>query len=267
MREISNRREEDPNAVLDLRLDDISNRRQAANTGNLKSYEKMQTQIDQIRYEFTNQDTIVLRKSGMFHKAVSNSAVILKYMGAKTKIRSSIDPATKQEIFELSVHVGNIDKTKEFLKEKCGKVLRDDKDFFIIRLKQPMDTKKLRALKKSDLIKNDATRDILTKKRNETPLAKESKDIFQEAIFLVRTMNGIDGQILGRMIMEAVLFLYQSVRTFMRDEKSKSQLKIVDDAVDDLQGLLLLVPNFTENADRLARIGRSLNRISDRVKT
>ena len=53
-----------------------------------KSYLKMKSYLDQIRYEFTNQDTVVLRKSGNYFKAVGNSAVILKLLGAKTKVRS-----------------------------------------------------------------------------------------------------------------------------------------------------------------------------------
>ena len=47
-----------------------------------KSYLKIQSITDQIRYEFTNQDTVALRKSGVYHKAVGNSAVMLKILGA-----------------------------------------------------------------------------------------------------------------------------------------------------------------------------------------
>ena len=50
-----------------------------------KSYNKLKTNLDQIRYEFTNQDSVALRKSGNFYKAVHNSAVMLKMLGAKTK--------------------------------------------------------------------------------------------------------------------------------------------------------------------------------------
>lgn len=37
-----------------------------------KSYEKLKTVPDHIRYEFTNQDSIALRKNGVYYKAVGN---------------------------------------------------------------------------------------------------------------------------------------------------------------------------------------------------
>ena len=43
-----------------------------------RSYNKMMSPQQQIKYEFTNQDTIALRKSGKYWKAVGNSALILK---------------------------------------------------------------------------------------------------------------------------------------------------------------------------------------------
>jgi hypothetical protein len=232
---------------------------------NEKSYFRIGTQTDVVRYEFTNQDTIVLRKSGMFYKAMGNSAVILKSMGVKAKIRSSFDPVVKQEILELSIHVGKIDELKKFLADRCGGILRDDTGFFIARLKQPMDAKKLRALKKSGAVKSEATESIIMKKRKETPLAKEVRDLSQEAMFLIKGMNGTDGQVLGRTIVEQIMVLQRAVRELMRDEDSTQKRQAVENAADDFQGLLLLVPNFSEHADRLARMGRSLNFIVSRV--
>lgn len=229
-----------------------------------KSYYKMGTQTEQIRYEFTNQDTIVLRKSGMFYKAMGNSAVMLKSMGVKTKIRSGFSPATKQEILELSIHVGQIDDIKRYLIENCGEIIRDDTSFFIIRLKQQMDAKKLKSLKKNGAVKDEATESILTKRRKETPLSKEVRELFKEAMYLVRTMNGTDGQVLGKMILEQILELHRAVRELIRDERSQEARQAVNDAADDLQGLLLLIPNFTEQADRLSRMRRSLNLIISR---
>jgi len=229
-----------------------------------RSYHKMTTQSDQIRYEFTNQDTIVLRKNGMYHKAMGSSAVILKSMGVQTRIRAYFDNMVKQEVLELATHVGRIDALKEMLKEKCGEVLRDSGGIFVIRLKKPMDSKELKRLKNNAQLKGEVTEGILTKNRSETPLAKEVRDIFGETVFLVRQMPAVEGPVLGRMLLEAVLRLHQTVRELMRDEKSVERRLAVDDAVDDLQGLLLHVPNFAQHADRLARIGRSLNRIMSR---
>ena len=53
-----------------------------------KSYLKMKSYLDQIRYEFTNQDTVVFMKVGAYSKAVGNSAVVLKILGAKTKLHA-----------------------------------------------------------------------------------------------------------------------------------------------------------------------------------
>ena len=70
-----------------------------------KSYLKMKSYLDQIRYEFTNQDTVVFMKIGSYGKAVGNSAIMLKILGAKTKLharfntRISLDtPPTPQVI-------------------------------------------------------------------------------------------------------------------------------------------------------------------------
>jgi len=226
-----------------------------------KSYLRMKTQADQIRYEFTNRDTIVLRSSGMYYKAMGNSAVLLKGMGSKTKIRSSFDPVTKQDVLELSIHAGRIDDTKKYLKEKSELVLRDDKRFYIVRLKNPMSAKELKKFKNSDELKSDLTEDILNKHRKETQMAKEVRDIFQEAAILVRTMGAADAA-LGRMLFDELLTLYIAVRALMREKGKKEETWIaVDDAADNVQGLLLLTPDFAKHAGRLGRMGRSLNKI------
>ncbi len=51
----------------------------------------------------------------------------------------------------------------------------------------------------------------------------------------------------------------------MLEEESDERRQAVEDAADDLQGFLLMIPNFTEQADRLARMGRSLNAIISRA--
>ncbi|MCL2038396.1 hypothetical protein FWG86_00615 [Candidatus Saccharibacteria bacterium] len=230
-----------------------------------KSYMKMKTQTEQLRYEFTNQDTIVLRKNGVFHKAMGNSAIILKSMGVETKVRTGFSQAIKQETFELSVHMGQIEELKRQLREKCKEVLREDGDFFIIRLKEPIPAEKLKQMKKSAIVKIEATESILMRKRKETPLAKEVRDLFSEATYLARALHGVDGQCLARMILEQILALQRAVRALMREEGSDAARQAVLDAADDVQGLLLLVVSFTEQADRLARMGRGLNRIISRV--
>lgn len=232
-----------------------------------KSYLKMRTQTDQIRYEFTNQDTVAFRKNGMYHKAMGNSAVILKMLGAKTKVRSGFDPVTKQEVLEMSIHVGKIKNTKLFLETLGKEVLRDDEDFFVVRLKKPIDAKRMRKEKRDLVLKSEVTEDILMKRRKQTPMAKEVRDIFKEAGALVRTMKGTDGLVLGRAILDEIMELQRTVRILMRDTgKSEEIRQAVDDAADNVQGMLLLAPNFANQADRLSRMGRSLNRIRAELK-
>lgn len=227
-----------------------------------KSYLRMKTQTDQIRFEFTNQDTIVLRKNGMYHKAMGNSAVMLKMLGAKAKIRSGYDPVTRQEVLEISIHAGKIDDAKAFLILTGSEVLRDDGTFFAVRLKKPIDAKRLRKEKVSLGLKTEVAEDILMKRRKQTPMAKEVREIFKESGFLVRTMKGTDGLVLGRAILDEIMNLQRVVRVLMRENGKCEQTRTaVDDAADNLQGMLLLVPNFSLQADRLSRMGRSLNKI------
>ena len=77
-----------------------------------RSYQKIKSPTDQVRYEFTNQDTVVLRKSGVYYKVVGNSAVMLKILGAKTKIRSGYNSSFEQEVLEMSLHSKNIGDIK-----------------------------------------------------------------------------------------------------------------------------------------------------------
>jgi hypothetical protein len=77
-------------------------------------------------------------------------------------------------------------------------------------------------------------------------------------------MSGMDGEVSGRLTVEKTLKLYMAVREYMRDENSEERRQAVDDAVDDLQGLLLLISDFSGQALRLARVGRSLNKIMTR---
>jgi len=245
---------------------DSSGVRTSDTTSQAKFYERIESQADQIRFEFTNFHSIVMRKNGMFYKAMGNSAILLKSLGAKTKLRTGYDPMTKQEILELSIHESGLQATKDFLKTKCGEVLRDDKALFVIRLKQPMDAKKLKYIKSSDAVKIEVTEDILTKRRQETPLAKEVRDLFEEASYLTRSLKGVEGEVFGRLLLELVLRLQLKVRELIRDEASPVRRQAVEDAADDIQGLLLVLPNYAQQADRLARMGRSLNRIITRKK-
>jgi gamma-glutamyl-gamma-aminobutyrate hydrolase PuuD len=95
-------------------------------------------------------------------------------------------------------------------------------------------------------------------------MAKTAREIFIESGLLVRKMNGIDGQTLGQLILVTALKLHQRVRELMRNEKSQELREAVNDAVDDLQGVLLLVPDYLNEANRLAVIGRNLNKIITR---
>jgi len=82
-----------------------------------KRYFRIGTEVGQEQYESKNEDTILLRRSDMFWKAVGNSAVMLKNMGIET-----------------TVHASQIEKVKEHLLTKCDEVLRDDTSFLIVRM-------------------------------------------------------------------------------------------------------------------------------------
>ena len=130
-----------------------------------RSYQKIKSPTDQVRYEFTNQDTVVLRKSGVYYKVVGNSAVILKILGAKTKIRSGYNSSFEQEVLEMSLHSKNIGDIKEYLETMSSKVLRDDGLFYIVRLKTPIGAKRIRRARGSNELKEEIARDILIKRR------------------------------------------------------------------------------------------------------
>ncbi len=227
-----------------------------------KSYLKMQSVSDQIRYEFTNQDSIVLRKSGVYYKAVGNSAVLLKLLGAKTKIRSSYSVAYGQEVLEMSLHSGKFGEIKEYLQTLSSKTLRDDGLFYAVRLKTPVSAKRIKRARTSDELRTEITEDILLKRRHSTPMAREVREVLKEVGLLARTMKNQDGTVLGEALLQAVLSLQRVVRVLTRTPEPPKELVVaVDDAADDLAGLLLLVPNFVEQSARLSRVGRSINAI------
>lgn len=227
-----------------------------------KSYEKLKTVPDHIRYEFTNQDSIALRKNGVYYKAVGNSAIMLKILGAKTKIRSNFNTFYEQEVLEMSLHGSKFDEIKNYLQTLSLKTLRDDNLFYIIRLKSPINAKRIKRARASGDLRTEVTEDILLKRRHSTPLSKEVREIFKEVGLLVSAMKSQDGQVLGLALLNEVIDLQRAVRVLTRTETPSGKLKLaVDDAADDLLGTLLLVPNFVEQATRLARIGRSVNTI------
>ena len=227
-----------------------------------KSYLKMKSVPDQIRYEFTNQDTIALRKSGAYHKAVGNSAVLLKILGAKTKIRSSYNAFYGQEVLEMSLHSGKLNEIKEYLQTLSEKTLRDDGVFYVIRLKAPISAKRIKRARNSEELRTEITEDILLKRRHSTPMAREVREIFKEVGLLARTMKNQDGMVLGEALLQETMQLQRAVRVLTRTEAPPKELVVaVDDAADDLAGLLLLVPNFVEQSARLSRVGRSINAI------
>lgn len=233
--------------------------------GEVKSYLKMRSQEDQIRYEFTNFSTIVLRKSGMYHKAVGNSAIILKMLGAKTKIRSHYNAVVKQEVLELSVHVGRIEETKLFFGAFGKKILRDDGEFFVVKLNKPIEAKRMRRERSSAVLKTEVTEDILTRRRKETPLAKDVRELFKEAALLIRTMKGTDGAVIGRALLDKLVELQQVVREVTREMDEVVRKKIAaraGDVADDVLGMLLLVPNFVMQSDRISGMGRCVDRIA-----
>lgn len=227
-----------------------------------RSYQKMQTEEEQIRYEFTNQDSIVLRKSGAYYKAVGNSAILLKIYGGKTKIRSSYKPFYGQEVLEMSLHQSRIEETKRYLETLSKKILRDDKTFYIVRLKEPVSAKRIKNARTSNELKAEVTEDILLSRRYNTPLSREVRIIFKEVSLLVQSMKAKDSTVLGTVLLTEALDLQRAIRALTRTSNCTPELKQdIADRADDLLGTLLVVPDFTLYSQRLSRIGRSANSI------
>ena len=189
-----------------------------------KSYSKIATMADHVRYEFTNQDTVVLRKSGNYFKAVGNSAVILKLLGAKTKVRSLYNQTFQQEVIEMSLHKNTIQETKEYLLKQSIKLLRDDDTFFIVRLRHPFSAKHIKAARNSATVRTEITEHILTAGRSNTPLAREVREIFKEVAQLVRNMKNQDGVALGYTLLQETLDLQKAVRQLTRTENPSKEL-------------------------------------------
>ena len=231
-----------------------------------KSYLKMKSYLDQIRYEFTNQDTVVFMKIGSYCKAVGNSAIMLKILGAKTKLHARFSASYKQDVLELRIHSSKFAETKEYLNKISSSVLRDDEIFYIVRLKTPVSAKQLKRAKANPLVKQELAEDALSKHRSNTPMANEVRTIFKEIALLVRTTKTQESAVLGSALLNKTIELQSYVRQLTRckERPSEKLLQSIDDSADDLQGLLLLVSNIAEQATRLAVIGRSLETI--RVK-
>ena len=231
-----------------------------------RSYNKISTNEQQIRYEFTNTETIVLRKNKVFWKAVGNSAVMLKIFGAKTKIHSYYNAYYSQEVLEMSLHAKNIEDVKKWLEKQSVEILRDDNRYYIIKLKTPVSSKRIKIARKSKEISGEVTENILYKHRHSTPLLKAVKDVFTEAGTIVGRMPKINGAVLGEFILRNVLELQQLIRSYSRSrECTKADVQKITDKVDDILGLLLLVPNFLEQASNLMIIGRRLEFITKTI--
>jgi len=230
-----------------------------------KVWDRLENQIDQIRYEFVNQDTIAIRHNGLFYKAVGNSAIYMKMLGGETAIRRSYCPMAKKEIYEMSFHIAMIAQIKKYLKDRGGEVLREDKGWFVFRLAKPFTLQATKTYKRSKEFKQMITEDILTaKNRPNTPLAKEVRDLKREMGFLVRAMPGVEGAVLGRELIQKVIDINNQVRILMRQATKEDKAKcsqLVTDAIDDMQGLLLMVTDVEHNATRLGKIGGSLSKM------
>lgn len=234
----------------------------------VKSYINMKNTADQIRYEFTNQDTIVLRQNGAFHVAVGHSVLILKILGAKTKVHSVYDKLTKQDVYEMSIHSSRMEDTKKFLQEIGSEILRDSGGFYVVRLKNPPGAKTIQRARKSDQIRSEVAGDMLQKHRQKTPVAKEVRMVFEEVSMLAGTMKSPENGTLGKIILERTLDLQQAIRSVTRTQPiDRDLVQRVDDISDDILGLLLLTPDFGQHAARLTRIGRSLNTIRGALMT
>ena len=227
-----------------------------------RSYNKMVSPQQQIKYEFTNQDTIALRKSGKYWKAVGNSALILKIFGAKTKIRTHYDPFFSQEILEMSTHQDKLPAAKKYLEEKGATVLRDDKIFFVVRLKVPISSKVLKEAKNSSVVKKEITEDILLRYRHDTALGRSVRNIFTELLVIVRNLKSPEARVLGSALLEHIVSLQCMTRIYSRTTSPSSEIaQQIDDKADDILGLLLLLSNFVAHASQIAVIGRELNSI------
>ena len=79
-------------------------------------------------------------------------------------------------------------------------------------------------------------------------------------------MKNQDGVALGYTLLQETLDLQKAVRQLTRTENpSKELLQTVDNTADALQGTLLLVPNFVQEANRLSRIGRGLYELHEEL--
>lgn len=228
-----------------------------------RSYNKIQDNESHIRYEFTNYDTIVFRKSKLFWKAIGNSVVILKIYGAKTKVRSYYNVYYSQEILELSLHTDNMDKVKAWLSVKGSVLLRNDKNYYVIKLKEPISAKRIKTAKNSKEIASEVTQNILYKYRHSTPLLKAVRDIFNETGVVVSRMPRSNGIVLGEFLLTNILELQMHVRNYSRQENaSNEQRQDILDKIDDVVGLFVLIPNFLSQSSRILIIGRKLESIT-----
>lgn len=118
-----------------------------------------------------------------------------------------------------------------------------------MRLKEPISAKRIKRARLDPALTSEVTQDILMKRRQETPMARDVREIFKEV-----GIAGTDRKKPRRAGVryrhaQEVIGLQRAVRVLIRQEEPSEDIKqAVDDAADNLQGMLLLTPNFVEQS-------------------
>ncbi|MDR0980109.1 MAG: hypothetical protein LBM12_03105 [Candidatus Nomurabacteria bacterium] len=232
----------------------------------LKSYDKVKSQADQIKYELPNQGTIMLRRSGTFWKAVQNSAALLRHFGITTAIRTSRDQVTKRDIWEMSIHCTHLDKVKAQLAEHTAKILRDDNECFVILLHKPLTPEQLDTIKNDPKILDETILTMLSRNNHHTAAEKTATDIFITTSRLARALKGQDSNYISRIITDSAIALQQAVRVFSREDSTQSR-HAARDAIDNLQNALHLIDRPSEYASHLFTVASFLNQLDGRLIT
>ena len=185
---------------------------------------------------------------------------MLKMLGAKTKLHARFNASYKQDVLELRLHSSKFPETKEYLKSISIATLRDDELFYVVRLKTPFGAKQLKRARNNPALKQELVEDALLKHRSHTPMEVEVRIVFKEISFLAYSTKSHENAVLGTALLNKTIELQQYIRQATRCETilPVSLCQSIDDAADDLQGLLLLVSHIPEQASHLAVIARSL---------
>jgi hypothetical protein len=223
---------------------------------------------DVVRFEFDNKQYIVLFAAGKdFWNATMNSAMLMKYcLGSGAKLHTVRDFYFGENRVYLAFHNKQIESIKTKVKRDGYKVLRNDKQLFVIKLKEPVSTKQFREWHRSEEVLTEKIDALLKPSAGTNEVYVLLRRLGRELIMAGEKMKSGAREIIAGRLIDLTIRCFRLQNQIAKKPSEDNRSRLLD-ILDDIAFLSSIAGDekLIDNK-RLLRIGDILMKLREEVK-